>query len=162
MLRLEGFDPGVRPAVCESTTGRLLFKETALARSQRAPNSRSRPRSDELRPDSWHNSGGVRGSRDMHIETRAHGKGALVVRRRYGSVVRQKEIIFRFHEYSLIHGVADGVQDMRWVEDRATTIFHVMPKRNGRGRPSREEADEPLGLWREHQHGRALLMCAGL
>ena len=38
-----------------------------------------------------------------------------------------------------MHGTSDEAQSMRWAESHTTNIFHVMSKRNDRGR---EEADE--------------------
>lgn len=79
---------------------------------------------------------------------------APVVRRRYGSVHRAGNILWRFHEYSVVKRVADAAAagGVRLEEDRSTVVFHVMPKRAGerrRGRPSKAEADLPAQLWKE-------------
>ena len=34
-----------------------------------------------------------------------------------------------------------------WVEDRSRTVFHIMPRRVGRGRPRREEELDQAALW---------------
>eukprot|EP01043_Picozoa_sp_COSAG02_P046707 COSAG02_NODE_4395_length_5409_cov_3.368738_7_plen_75_part_00 len=60
-------------------------------------------------------------------------------------------ILWRFHEYSLVKRIEDSDSEdgYRLDEDRSTTVFHVMPKRAGRGRPSKAEADLPAQLWKQ-------------
>ena len=154
MLTSTSFIPGARPSIFCEMDQQWLFKERA---GTRAAPVRGKQSKDEVRADRWHNSGGVRGSRDMPMK--GSEDSTPVVRRRYGSIVRNKKIVFRYHEYSLIHVSADATapDGMRIEEDRSTAIFHVMPKRTGKGRPSKEEANEPLRLWQEHPFGRTLV-----
>lgn len=138
MLTDDGYQPGARPLSFDGLDGRWVFKEDVC---NRAPNGRSRV---DKKADRWHNSGGVRGARDMPTEK-------PLVRRRYGSVSRAGTILWRFHEYSLVKRVADAAEEdgYRMDEDRSTVVFHVMPKRSGRGRPSKAEADLPAQLWKQ-------------
>jgi hypothetical protein len=137
MLLDPSFDPGCRPSNFDGCDGRWVFKEAAGA---------DRPaRSGTDRADRWHNSGGVRGARNMPISR-------PLVRRRYGSVSRHGQILYRFHEYCLLRPCAtpadDPTGDSGYEEDRSTALFHVMPKRSGRGRPSKAEAIGPDHLWK--------------
>lgn len=110
------------------------------------------------------------------------------VRRRYGSILRGRTILWRYHEYSLVRKLrqpvtaasetttgekdengekvsADGtgrgsgsrasasINEELYEEDRRVVIFHVMPKRTAKGRPSKEEDEAPAALW--HAHMRA-------
>lgn len=138
MLTDDGYQPGARPLSFDGLDGRWVFKEDS---SDRGPTARNRV---DKKADRWHNSGGVRGARDMPVER-------PVVRRRYGSVSRAGTIMWRFHEYSLVTRVSDPTEEhgYRFDEDRSTTVFHVMPKRAGRGRPSKAEADLPAQLWKQ-------------
>ena len=138
MLVDENYHPGKRPGSFISKDGQWIFKETDF---------RSRCTRWHIGSDRWHNGGGVRGARDMPVK----GSGRPIVRRRYGSVARQGVIMWRFHEYSLLNVVADPTTEdgQRVVEDRSTVVFHIMPKRNGRGRPSKAEADAPAELWKD-------------
>lgn len=138
MLTDDGYMPGARPLSFDGLDGRWVFKEDSR---DRAPNARNKY---DKKADRWHNSGGVRGARDMPTE-------APVVRRRYGSVSRAGNILWRFHEYSVVKRVPDAAAagGVRLEEDRSTVVFHVMPKRAGRGRPSKAEADLPAQLWKE-------------
>jgi hypothetical protein len=138
MLTDDGYQPGARPLSFDGLDGRWVFKEDSR---DRGPNARHKI---DKKADRWHNSGGVRGARDMPTER-------PLVRRRYGSVSRGGTILWRFHEYSLVKRVEDPASEdgYRMDEDRATTVFHVMPKRAGRGRPSKAEADLPALLWKQ-------------
>jgi len=138
MLTDDGYQPGARPLSFDGLDGRWVFKEDSR---NRAPNGRTRV---DKKADRWHNSGGVRGARDMPTER-------PLVRRRYGSVSRAGTILWRFHEYSLVKKVPDpdAKDGYRMDEDRSTVVFHVMPKRSGRGRPSKAEADLPAQLWKQ-------------
>lgn len=138
MLTDDGYQPGARPLSFDGLDGRWVFKEDVCNRL-----SSGRSRVDK-KADRWHNSGGVRGARDMPTEK-------PLVRRRYGSVSRAGTILWRFHEYSLVERVDDDAEEdgYRMVEDRSTVVFHVMPKRAGRGRPSKAEADLPAQLWKQ-------------
>jgi hypothetical protein len=143
MLLDENYQPGKRPGSFISKDGQWIFKETGRVLGIRKKGDRNK----EDKSDRWHNSGGVRGARDMPVK----GSGRPIVRRRYGSVARQGVIMWRFHEYSLLNVVADPTTEdgQRVVEDRSTVVFHIMPKRNGRGRPSKAEADAPAELWED-------------
>ena len=137
MLHDDSYDPGPRPVIFNG--GQWLFKEKSRVRP---PNARAVDRSD--RADRWHNSGGVRGARDMP-------KNATpLVRRRYGSVAQHGQILYRFHEYSSLAVVQDPTAPggQRIDEDRSTVVFHVMPKRSGKGRPSKAEAELPAQMWK--------------
>jgi len=138
MLTDDGYQPGARPLSFDGLDGRWVFKEDSR---DRGPNARHKI---DKKADRWHNSGGVRGARDMPTER-------PLVRRRYGSVSRGGTILWRFHEYSLVKQVEDPASEdgYRVDEDRSTTVFHVMPKRAGRGRPSKAEADLPAQLWKQ-------------
>jgi hypothetical protein len=138
MLTDDGYMPGARPLSFDGLDGRWVFKEDMR---DRLPNARNK---NDKKADRWHNSGGVRGARDMPTE-------APIVRRRYGSVSRAGTILWRFHEYSLVKRVDDATEadGYRLDEDRSTVVFHVMPKRSGRGRPSKAEADAPAQLWKQ-------------
>ena len=143
------------PRACLSVS-QWLFKEDVQTAPVRAKHTR-----DDKRADRWHNSGGVCGSRDMPIK----GSDATpIVRRRYGSIVRNKKIAYRYHEYSQLHvhqdKSASGAKSTRIEEDRSTTVFHVMPKRTAKGRPPKAKADESLQLWQRHPYGRTLLMAS--
>jgi len=142
MLTDDAYHPGGRPANFDGRAQRWIFKERNGDRS--GGNGRSKM---DKKADRWHNSGGVRGARDMPAEM-------PTVRRRYGSVSRQGTILWRFHEYSLLNRVPDGMSGMRLEEDRSTVVFHVMPKRAGRGRPSKAEADLPAQLWQQYGFGK--------
>jgi len=143
MLRDDSYDPGMRPVIFNAADGQWLFKERCRGRvpALRAVNERSNERADR-----WHNSGGVRGARDMPKN------GTPLVRRRYGSVAQNGEILWRFHEYSALTVVEDpAAPDGRRIEeDRSTVVFHVMPKRSGKGRPSKAEAELPAQMWKEY------------
>lgn len=145
MLLDENYQPGKRPGSFISKDGQWIFKETVRVLGIRKKGDRNK----EDKSDRWHNSGGVRGARDMPVK----GSGRPIVRRRYGSVARQGVIMWRFHEYSLLDVVADPTTEdgQRVVEDRSTVVFHIMPKRNCRGRPSKAdaEADAPAELWKD-------------
>ena len=144
------FKPGSRPTAFDGRDGRWVFKEKAGTRAPACRlNNKHFSGSVALadRADRWHNSGGVRGARDMPI-------AKPLVRRRYGSVSREGHIMWRFHEYSLItpshpdeRADAAAVDDS---EDRSTVVFHIMPKRAGRGRPSKAEAALPEKLWLQY------------
>lgn len=137
MLTDDSYQPGGRPLNFDGLDGRWVFKEDSRDRGTTRNNA-------DKKADRWHNSGGVRGARDMPTE-------CPVVRRRYGSVSRAGTIMWRFHEYSLVTRVEDPTEEdgYRFDEDRSTTVFHVMPKRTGRGRPSKAEADLPAQLWKQ-------------
>ena len=155
MLNSLAFDPGSRPTIFGSTAGaggqcQWLFKEhhTPVHAPETGKLSIGRPRRERLdtqRADRWHNSGGVRGSRDMCVK--GSRDKVPVVRRRYGSIVRDKKITYRYHEYSLLR---KSEVSGELLEDRTTVIFHVMPKRTGKGRPSKDEAEGSLALWQQH------------
>lgn len=138
MLRDPNFTPGMRPPTFDDADGRWVFKEQAGAR---VGEPKSFARKDRT-SDRWHNSGGIQGARDMPT-------AKPLVRRRYGSISRHKEILWRFHEYSVLQYIVDPNADSghRYEEDRSTIVFHVMPKRLGRGRPSKAEAALPEQLW---------------
>lgn len=138
MLTDDGYQPGARPLSFDGLDGRWVFKEESR---DRGPNARYQI---DQKADRWHNSGGVRGARDMPTER-------PLVRRRYGSVSRGGTILWRFHEYSVVKRIEDPDSEggYRLDEDRSTTVFHVMPKRTGRGRPSKAEADLPAQLWKQ-------------
>lgn len=143
MLHDDSYAPGVRPVIFNAAGGQWLFKEKSRGRA--APHARctAHDRSND-RADRWHNSGGVRGARDMP-------KNATpLVRRRYGSVAQNGEILWRFHEYSALTVVPDldAPNGQRIDEDRSTVVFHVMPKRSGKGRPSKAEAELPAQMWK--------------
>ena len=138
MLTDDGYQPGARPLCFDGLDGRWVFKED---NRNRGPNARHRV---DKKADRWHNSGGVRGARDMPTER-------PLVRRRYGSVSRAGTILWRFHEYSLVKRVEDASEEdgYRLDEDRSTVVFHVMPKWAGRARPSKAETDLPAQLWKQ-------------
>ena len=91
------------------------------------------------RPDRWHNSGGARGARDMKISQ------TDLVHRRYGSIVQAGQIMWRYHEYCRVQVSSTGGADatgklcVQLHEDRSSMLYHVMPRRNGRGRPNKTE-----------------------
>ena len=150
MIITENFRPGARPLWFDPRQGVAIFKEDV---QDRGANARNRA---DHKPDAdrWHNSGGQRGARDMPAEM-------PIVRRRYGSVSRAGTIYWRFHQYCLIRWVADSSfpKGYRVEEDRSTVIFHIMPKREGRGRPSKVEAEMSARLWAEFGFGGASADC---
>ena len=90
---------------------------------------------------------GIKGSRDIP-------PGRPLVRRRYGAVVgADGSKGFRYHEYTLVRIVeapaADGSGRLERTvtEDRSKVLFHVMPKRTEKGRPSKSESEAPAKLW---------------
>merc|ERR1719231_519422 len=87
-------------------------------------------------PDRWHNSGGARGARDMKVSE------TELVRRRYGSILQGGQIMWRYHEYCRVYvagrtvvNEATGKPAAELLEDRHSMLYHVMPRRSGRGRP---------------------------
>lgn len=77
-----------------------------------------------------------------------------LVRRRYGAVVgADGSKGFRYHEYTRVRIVeapaADGSGRLERTvtEDRSEVLFHVMPKRTEKGRPSKSESEAPAKLW---------------
>jgi len=147
MLTDPDFSPGIRPCTFDPRDGTWVFKEIGVG-NPATRSARSRGDGSLDVADRWHNSGGVRGARDMPTK-------APCVRRRYGSIARKGKILFRFHEYSLLRRVDDASQPsgVRYEEDRSTSVFHVMPKRVGKGRPSKAEAALPNQLWQAFVFG---------
>ena len=139
LLDSDQFEPGKRPAIFNPAEGQWLFKEETVGGKPSKPGG-----SDPSKADRWHNSGGVKGSRDMP-------PNAPLVRRRYGAVVQADGSKgFRYHEYTRVHidpspGAADAQRTVS--EDRSVVLFHVMPKRTEKGRPSRSESEAPAKLW---------------
>ncbi len=96
-----------------------------------------------------------------------------LVRRRYGAVVQADGSKgFRYHEYTRVRIIevlaADGSgQIERTVtEDRSEVLFHVMPKRTEKGRPSKSETEAPAKLWASlgvglEQHGASVVPTFG-
>lgn len=96
-----------------------------------------------------------------------------LVRRRYGAVVQADGSKgFRYHEYTRVRIIeapaADGSgQIERTVtEDRSEVLFHVMPKRTEKGRPSKSETEAPAKLWASlgvglEQHGASVVPTIG-
>lgn len=119
LLRDADFQPGPRPRVFNDSDACYIFKEhlghrTAVYGQQQ---------------DRWHNSGGVKGSRDLPLVE-------PVVRRRYGSLIPAgalKSGGLRYHEYALLK--ADG-PDGKATEDGTVRLFHVMPRRDDSSSPS--------------------------
>jgi hypothetical protein len=116
------YQPGARPAVFQPADSCWLFKECPQSPSgdsggngnsggggggggsgidvrRSAPRGPASPGGTEaIKADRWHNSGGVKGSRDMPPKQ-------PLVRRRYGSVVSGtdgKKKGFRYHEYTRV------------------------------------------------------------
>jgi hypothetical protein len=112
LLQDAGFQPGPRPRVFSDPDGCYIFKEhlghrTAVYGQQQ---------------DRWHNSGGVKGSRDLPLAD-------PVVRRRYGSLIpagAAKSAGLRYHEYALLK--VEGTESV--TEDGTVRLFHVMPRRD--------------------------------
>eukprot|EP01048_Picozoa_sp_COSAG05_P020278 COSAG05_NODE_3403_length_2084_cov_1.359013_2_plen_476_part_01 len=121
LLRDSNFQPGPRPARwAEEPIGhrrQWIFKE----------NMRSVRRGG----DTWMNSGGVRGARDLFDPN----DNRIGTRRRYGKIVRfrsksehlndrsSSELLGRYHEYSLITNLGNGQVE----EEREIRIFHITP-----------------------------------
>jgi hypothetical protein len=119
LLRDVDFQPGPRPRVFSDPDACYIFKEhlghrTAVYGQQQ---------------DRWHNSGGVKGSRDLPLVE-------PLVRRRYGSLIpagAAKSAGLRYHEYALLK--TDGT-DASMTEDGTVRLFHVMPRRDDSSSPS--------------------------
>jgi hypothetical protein len=120
LLQDDNFCPGARPMRWddERSDRQWVFKETVRAVRRGS--------------DTWMNSGGIRGARDLF-----DGDDTVGTRRRYGKIVRFKskngqaavndrssfELLGRYHEYSLIvTNAVGGVQ-----EDRETRVYHITP-----------------------------------
>lgn len=150
-----GGDPTLpcRPNQFSPTDGAFIFKESGVndygAIQQRMKLSKEAGRSaSKAVPDRWHNSGGARGARDMKISE------AELVRRRYGSILQGGKIMWRYHEYCQVRATGKTVLDEvngklvpELVEDRQTLLYHVMPRRSGRGRPAKSEVLAQSQLW---------------
>ena len=159
LLDSRNFEPGPRPVLFDPTQGQFLFKEKTI---QGKPLKLGG--SDAASADRWHNSGGVKGSRDMPPEL-------PLVRRRYGALVQADGSKgFRYHEYTrvrIIEALAGSGQMERTVtEDRSEVLFHVMPKRTEKGRPSKSETEAPAKLWASlgvglQQHGASVVPTLG-
>jgi hypothetical protein len=86
-------------------------------------------------------------------------KGTPIVRRRYGAVkqVRSGERksgeikgCYRYHAYTLLECTTASDGQVVVEELREVTLFHVMPKRVERGRPSKEESQQPEDMWSKY------------
>ena len=126
-----------RPYQFFPQAGAFIFKEVS-GQPQR-----------ENAPDRWHNSGGARGARDMKINE------TELIRRYYGSIVHGGQIMWRYHEYCRVQVSSTGRVDtagqpcVQLQEDRSSMLYHVMPRRNGKGRPSKSEVQTQMELWAE-------------
>lgn len=136
------FEPGARPAIFDAVKKQFLFKELTVGGKPSKPGG-----PDATKADRWHNSGGVKGSRDMP-------PNLPLVRRRYGAVVQADGSKgFRYHEYTRVRIVespaidGSGRMERAIAEDRSVVLFHVMPKRTEKGRPSKSETEAPAKLW---------------
>ena len=75
------------------------------------------------------------------------------VRRRYGSILQNGKIMWRYHEYCRVYKTgqvdvdAEGKPCDQSFEDRQTMLYHVMPRRTGRGRPAKSEVLAQSRLW---------------
>eukprot|EP01043_Picozoa_sp_COSAG02_P071348 COSAG02_NODE_13003_length_1462_cov_1.033749_3_plen_157_part_01 len=119
-----------------------------------------------VNPENYRIPTGIKGSRDMPPDL-------PLVRRRYGAVVQADGSKgFRYHEYTRVRIIetlaADGSgQIERTVtEDRSEVLFHVMPKRTEKGRPSKSETEAPAKLWASlgvglEQHGASVVPTVG-
>ena len=142
-----------RPNQFSPQDGAFIFKEVGGLEEKlplRMKLSKHAGRSARSVPDRWHNSGGARGARDMKISD------TELVRRRYGSILQGGQIMWRYHEYCRVHvssstgGVdAAGKPCAQLQEDRSSMLYHVMPRRNGRGRPAKSEVQAQSMLWAE-------------
>eukprot|EP01043_Picozoa_sp_COSAG02_P053793 COSAG02_NODE_5994_length_3885_cov_2.425251_5_plen_291_part_00 len=127
LLQDADFQPGPRPRVFSDSDSCYIFKEhlghrTAVYGQQQ---------------DRWHNSGGVKGSRDLPLV-------GPVVRRRYGSLIpagAAKSAGLRYHEYALLK--ADGSGSM--TEDGTVRLFHVMPRRDDSSLPANAQTSKGAG-----------------
>jgi hypothetical protein len=161
LLDSSNFEPGPRPALFDAAQGQFLFKEKTVQGKPLKPGG-----SDAARADRWHNSGGVKGSRDMPPEL-------PLVRRRYGAVVQADGSKgFRYHEYTRVRiiealaGDGSGQMERTVTEDRSEVLFHVMPKRTEKGHPSKSETEAPAKLWASlgvglQQHGASVVPTFG-
>ena len=161
LLDSRNFEPGPRPALFDAAQGQFLFKEKTVQGKPLKPGG-----SDAARADRWHNSGGVKGSRDMPPEL-------PLVRRRYGAVIQADGSKgFRYHEYTRVRiiealaGDGSGQMERTVTEDRSEVLFHVMPKRTEKGHPSKSETEAPAKLWASlgvglQQHGASVVPTFG-
>ncbi len=137
LLQDDDFQPGPRPRVFSDPDACYIFKEhlghrTAVYGQQQ---------------DRWHNSGGVKGSRDLPIV-------GPVVRRRYGSLIpagAAKSAGLRYHEYALLK--VDGSGSM--TEDGTVRLFHVMPRRDDSSSPATAQTSKGKGSQEEAAAARA-------
>ena len=142
LLDSTNFEPGARPAIFDADKAQFLFKELTVGGKPSKPGG-----PDATKADRWHNSGGIKGSRDMP-------PNLPLVRRRYGAVVQADGSKgFRYHEYTRVRIVeslaidGSGRMERTIAEDRSVVLFHVMPKRTEKGRPSKSETEAPAKLW---------------
>ena len=115
LLQEQEYVPGARPRIFRVEDDQWIFKEnlghrTAVYGQQQ---------------DRWHNSGGIKGARDLPSDN-------PVIRRRYGSLIppgsssrKTSGEAFRYHEYSLLSRDEKG----NCVESGTARLFHVTPKR---------------------------------
>ena len=153
------FAPGTRPKRLNYEAGSrptsLLFKEYSKDTEIVGKRGKGSHSSDKVLSDRWHNSGGSSGARDMTDGA----KGTPIVRRRYGAVkqVRSGERksgeikgCYRYHAYTLLECTTASDGQVVVEELREVTLFHVMPKRVERGRPSKEESQQPEDMWSKY------------
>jgi len=132
------FQSGVRPKVFNPDARQWCFKET--------------PKRGQIRGrekiDRWRNSGGVRGGSDVP-------PGNPVVRRRYGGVYRDNTITYRYHEYVPLRRVVGESGYEQIVEDRSSTLFHVLPGKVKK-KPEPEAQPQNRGTLRTRTKAAAL------
>ena len=133
LLNDDSFEPGNRPTIFSPANKQFLFKE-------RTGGARMPGDTKDSGGDRWHNSGGVKGSRDMPLDV-------PLVRRRYGSIIKHCKVKdFRYHEYSRVRIIEIG-NTRTFEEDRSVILFHVMIKRRAKGRPTKAESEAPAKSW---------------
>jgi|EP01049_Picozoa_sp_SAG25_P003939 hypothetical protein len=114
MLTDSNFQPGVRPLLMSEHSQQWIFKEEA-GRKRRSPGA----------GDKWVHTAGKKGARALPLQV----GGPLVVRRRYGRIVRQntKQSIFRYNLYTLLDPDWKAVDGQTPPERKdAPTLWHVI------------------------------------